>query len=162
MKIETYKNNPQTLAGLVDLIEFCQNDEAHLDIKMIEQSDVFEIPEHYQATGGNFWIAKDNGLTVGSIGLLKLDNKNGVLKKFFTYPKYRGNPVRLGQKLYEQFIDYAKNEVNLETIFLDTPEGEQRSHYFYEKQGFKLINRDKLAANYEFPDRNSRIYKLNL
>ncbi|WP_125761613.1 GNAT family N-acetyltransferase [Companilactobacillus hulinensis] len=162
MKIETYKSNPQTLAGLVDLIEFCQNEEAHLGIKMIEQADVFDIPQHYQANGGNFWIAQDNGLTVGSIGLLNLENKNGVLKKLFTYPKYRGNPTRLGQKLFDTFIDYVKNNTDIQTIFLDTPEGEERSHYFYEKQGFKLISRDELTVNYDFPDRNSRIYKLEV
>ncbi|EFR88930.1 gnat family acetyltransferase [Listeria marthii FSL S4-120] len=48
MKIKHYANNPKHLAELVDLINYCQNIEADLDIKMAEQADIFEIEDYYQ------------------------------------------------------------------------------------------------------------------
>ncbi len=161
MLIQSYENNAHHLAQIVDLIDFCQNKEAHLAIKMAEQDDLFQIKSYYQDKGGEFWIALDHDDVVGTIALLPIDGHTAVLKKFFTYPKYRGQPERLGRQLYETFIAYAKaNGYN--RIVLDTPEGEGRSHHFYEKQGFVQITKDQLQANYVYPDRNSRLYQLNL
>lgn len=162
MNIEPYHTNAQLTAGLVDLIEFCQNDEAHLGIKMIEQPDVFEIEHHYQENGGNFWIALDGDKVVGSIGLLKVGQQTAVLKKLFTYPEYRGEPHRLGRKLFQTLLTYAQVQSDIDKLVLDTPMGEHRSHFFYEKQGFKRISREKLTVDYEFPDRDSLIYEREL
>lgn len=57
MKLESYQTNPHHLAEIVDLINFCQNIEAKLDIKFAEQDDVFQIEDYYQARGGEFFIA---------------------------------------------------------------------------------------------------------
>ncbi|KUH49482.1 GNAT family acetyltransferase, partial [Streptococcus agalactiae] len=48
MEIKEYENNPYHLAQLVDLINYCQNIEAKLDIKMAEQDDIFQIENYYQ------------------------------------------------------------------------------------------------------------------
>lgn len=161
MQIKSYQDNPHHLAQLVDLINYCQNIEANLDIKMAEQDDIFQIKDYYQAKGGNFWIALDDDQVVGSIALLPIANNTAVLKKFFTYPKYRGQPIRLGAQLYQEFIEFAKQH-NFDRIVLDTPEGENRSHHFYEKNGFKQIAPENFKANYPYPDRNSRLYELLL
>ncbi|MFC4652588.1 GNAT family N-acetyltransferase [Lactococcus nasutitermitis] len=162
MKIETYKENPHHLAQLVDLINFCQNTEAKLDIKFTEQDDIFQIAHYYQAKSGEFWLAlDDNDKVVGSIALLPVNATTAVLKKFFTYPEFRGAPEHLGAQLYQHFIDFAQ-EKEFETIVLDTPEGEHRSHGFYEKKGFVQIKKEELTVDYPFPDRNSRIYELKL
>lgn len=162
MQITPYQDNPHHLAQLVDLINYCQNIEAQLNIKMAEQDDIFQINTYYQAKGGNFWIALDDtNQVVGSIALLPLDDKTVVLKKFFTYPQFRGQPNRLGAKLYQQLLTFA-NEHNFQRIVLDTPEDETRSHYFYEKQGFKQVAPDQFNADYPYPDRDSRLYELFL
>lgn len=162
MQINSYTENPHHLAQLVDLINYCQNIEAKLNIKMAEQDDIFQIKQYYQTKGGNFWIALDaDDQVVGSIALLPIANNTAVLKKFFTYPKYRGQPTRLGAQLYQEFINFAKQH-NFDRIVLDTPEGETRSHYFYEKQGFQQVAPDKFNADYPYPDRNSRLYELFL
>lgn len=161
MKTKSYKENPHHLAQLVDLVNFCQNIEADLSIKFAEQDDMFQIPAYYQAKGGEFWLAFEEDKVVGSIALLPVDTTTAVLKKFFTYPEFRGAPEHLGAQLYQQFIDFAK-EKGFETIVLDTPEGEHRSHGFYEKKGFIQIKKEELTVDYPFPDRNSRIYELKL
>lgn len=82
MEIKEYENNPYHLAQLVDLINYCQNIEAKLDIKMAEQDDIFQIENYYQNRKGQFWIALENEKVVGSIALLRLDDKTAVLKNF--------------------------------------------------------------------------------
>ncbi|HEL8253709.1 TPA: GNAT family N-acetyltransferase, partial [Listeria monocytogenes] len=67
MEIKHYANNPKHLAELTDLINYCQNIEANLDIKMAEQADIFEIEDYYQKQGGQFWIALHDNKVVGSI-----------------------------------------------------------------------------------------------
>lgn len=161
MQIESFQENPQHLAQLVDLINYCQNIEANLSIKMAEQDDIFQIKDYYQAKGGNFWVALEDDKVVGSIALLPINHQTAVLKKFFTYPKFRGQPNRLGAKLYQQLINFA-HEHNFQRIVLDTPEGETRSHYFYEKNGFKQVTPAQFKADYPYPDRNSRLYELFL
>ncbi|ETY73278.1 GNAT family N-acetyltransferase [Lactiplantibacillus fabifermentans] len=162
MKIERFKNQPQTVAELVDLIMYCQNTEANLGIKMAEQADVFDIVTYYQHPGGDFWIARANDCVVGSIGLLKLNDQVGVLKKLFTYPEFRGQPHRLGQQLLQTLLAYVHNETHLTRLVLDTPAAEKRSHAFYEKHGFQQIERKNLAVQYPFPDRDSLIYELKI
>lgn len=82
MEIKEYENNPYHLAQLVDLINYCQNIEAKLDIKMAEQDDIFQIENYYQNRKGQFWIALENEKVVGSIALLRIDDKTAVLKNF--------------------------------------------------------------------------------
>lgn len=157
VSIQPYQFTPSHLAQLVDLINYCQNIEAGLGIKMAEQSDIFEIETHYQQHGGQFWLAFDQNQVVGCIGLLPLNDEVAVLKKLFTMPEYRGDPHRLGRHLVDEFMNYAKAH-RFSLVVLDNPEGEQRSHYFYEKQGFQQVNRDQLKFQWSFPDRDSRFY----
>lgn len=161
MKILPFEPNYHHTAQLVDLINYCQNLEAHLKIKMAEQDDIFNIPAYYQQSGGNFWLALDQDKVVGCIALLPIDANTAVLKKFFTYPSYRGNPVRLGQNLYDTLINFAKAH-QFTRLVLDTPEAEHRSHTFYERQGFQQITSAQLHVAYPYPDRNSRLYELTL
>ncbi|MTV81574.1 GNAT family N-acetyltransferase [Secundilactobacillus folii] len=161
MQIEPFKPNYHHTAQLVDLINYCQNEEAHLGIKMAEQDDIFNIEAYYQQPGGNFWLALERDQVVGCIALLPVQPTTAVLKKFFTYPKYRGQPVRLGQQLFDVLMGFAASH-GFKRLVLDTPEGEHRSHTFYERQGFKQITAEQLGVSYAYPNRNSRLYELNL
>ncbi|WP_390410231.1 GNAT family N-acetyltransferase [Lacticaseibacillus jixiensis] len=161
MQIEPYHDDPKHLAELVDLILYCQNTEAHLNIKMADQPDVFAIAEHYQAPGGNFWLALEQQHVVGCIGLLPVTPTVAVLKKFFVDPEFRGQPHVLGWQLYQTLLTAAKAQ-GIKRLVLDTPEAEHRSHRFYERQGFIQCQLADLGVTYAFPDRQSRFYQLTL
>lgn len=161
MEIHPYQPSSHAQAELVDLINYCQNLEAHLDIKMAEQADIFDIPHTYQASGGNFWVASENHRIVGSIALLPLDHQTAVLKKFFTYPAFRGRPIHLGAQLYTHLLTFAQTH-GYHRIVLDTPEQEARSHTFYEHHHFHRISPAQLKVQYAYPDRHSRLYELRL
>lgn len=57
-----------------------------------------------------------------------------------------------------------KYAVSKEThhIILDTPAVVRESHRFYEKAGFYRINATQLPVSYDYPDRDSVLYQLDL
>ncbi|QGQ97681.1 N-acetyltransferase [Paenibacillus psychroresistens] len=153
---ESYKQ------GIIELILYVQNDEFDLNISIEEQSDILDIQSHYLLNGGNFWVALDgNGKVIGSIGLQKKTNEIFILKKFFVYREYRGMGISIGQGLFNILLEYAK-QLRIRTIILDTPSIAKRSHYFYEKNGFLKITKQELPIQYEYPDRNSLLYRLDV
>lgn len=161
MKIQPLTQTAHHTAEIVDLINYCQNIEAKLAITMAEQDDIFQIDAYYRRRGGEFWGARADERLVGCIALLPLNDETAVLKKFFTYPEFRGQPHRLGQALFTTFLNAAQAQ-GFKRIVLDTPENEHRSHHFYERQGFVRISREQLGGQYAFPDRDSRYYALKL
>ncbi|MBP3965061.1 GNAT family N-acetyltransferase [Paenibacillus lignilyticus] len=149
-----YKNE------IIDLILYVQNSEFHLNIDIEEQSDILDIPTHYLANGGNFWVAlNEGGNVIGSIGLQRLTEDLYILKKFFIYNEYRGKACSIG--LFNEAVIYAKQR-DIKTIILDTPSIATRSHRFYEKNGFKEISKHDLPVTYDYPDRDSLLYRLDL
>ena len=147
---------------VIKLILHVQNVEYEVGISVKEQPDILDIHSNYINDGGNFWIAlNDNGEVVGSIGLQRKTKGVAVLKKFFVYKDYRGKELGTGKKLYEALLDFAKKQ-GFSKIILDTPSKATRSHGFYKKVGFKEIDKEDLPIKYDYPDRNSIIFLLEL
>ena len=68
---------------------------------------------------------------------------------------------KLGLALYKKLLCYAE-KCGLKHLILDTPSVAKQSHKFYEKAGFYIITKQQLPVEYDFPDRNSLIYMLDL
>ncbi|WP_426448328.1 GNAT family N-acetyltransferase [Paenibacillus sp. S-38] len=147
---------------VINLILHIQNVEYGVGISVEEQPDILDIQSNYINDGGNFWVAlNDNGEVVGSIGLQKKTNEVVVLKKFFVYKDYRGKEFGIGTRLYEALLDFAKKQ-GFSKVILDTPSKATRSHGFYKKVGFKEIVKENLPIKYDYPDRDSLIFQLDL
>ncbi len=144
---------------VIGLILDIQNNEAKIDLSIEEQPDLIDILGSYVNNGGGFWLAVENGEVVGTIGLMKIDEDWGVLKKFFVRADYRSKKV--GLALYQKLLDFAKSE-GLRHIILDTPSVAVKSHSFYESAGFKKIEKADLEVDYHYPDRHSILYKLDI
>jgi N-acetylglutamate synthase-like GNAT family acetyltransferase len=56
----------------------------------------------------------------------------------------------------------SAREQGIEEIFLDTPSAATRSHGFYRRAGFQVIDRSGLPEGYRFPDRDSLVFRLTL
>lgn len=147
---------------VIKLILYVQNVENSVGISEEEQPDILDIQSNYINDGGNFWISlNDNGEVVGSIGLQKKTNEVAVLKKFFVYKDYRGKEFGISADLYQALLDFVNKQGFLKVI-LDTPSIATRSHSFYKKVGFKEIDKEDLPIQYDYPDRNSLIFQLDL
>ncbi len=144
---------------VIGLILDIQNKEAKINLSIEEQPDLNNIFEAYINKGGNFWLAIANGEVVGTIGLMRINDDWSVLKKFFVRADFRSKKV--GLALYETFLDFA-NAKGYRHIILDTPSVATKSHSFYERAGFKQIDKSDLQVEYNYPDRESLLYKLDV
>ncbi|WP_349305494.1 GNAT family N-acetyltransferase [Bacillus sp. FJAT-50079] len=153
---DTYKED------VIQLVLHIQNVEYGVGISIEEQPDLLDIQSNYINDGGNFWVAlNENGKVVGSIGLQKKTNEVAILKKFFVYKEYRGKELGIGTSLYKALLDFANKQRFLKVI-LDTPSKATRSHSFYKKVGFKEVAKEDLTIIYDYPDRDSLIFELDL
>lgn len=157
MKIQTYIEADRK--EIIALVLHCQNDGTRPFVSVNDQPELLHIKEKYIDKGGNFWVAKDQGKVVGSIGLMVCGNSLAILKKFFVYEPYRGNPHYLGRKLYETLLNFAK-ENGIKRIILDTPKNTDRAHKFYEKAGFQKITKEELPIEYDYPYEDSDFFSI--
>ena len=159
--IEIEKYSERDKDEIIAIVLHCQNDGTRPLVSVEDQPELLCIREKYIDNGGCFWVAKENGKVVGTIGLMNKGNGLCILKKFFVYKPYRGNPHHLGQQLYTVFLDFAKVH-GFSKIILDTPKNTDRAHSFYEKSGFKKIEKEELAIKYDYPYDDSHFFYLDL
>lgn len=157
MEIQTYIEADRD--EIIALVLHCQNDGTRPLVSIDDQPELLHIQEKYLDNGGNFWVAKEQGKVAGSIGLMMCGNGLAILKKFFVYESYRGEPYHLGRKLYGILLDFAKKN-GVKRIILDTPKNTDRAHKFYEKAGFEKITKEDLPIDYDYPYEDSDFFSL--
>lgn len=155
MEVKDY--NKRYKNQVISLILFIQNCESKVDISLEEQPDINNVESEYIQKGGGFWVAvNENDNVIGTLGLIK-KGEYGILKKFFILKECRGKTFGVSEILYEKLYEFAKNK-GLRAIILDTPAVCKRAHGFYKKKGFKIISKEELPLEYNFPDRNSVLF----
>ena len=157
MKIIKYEEKYKK--QIIDLILHIQNEEARIALTIEEQPDLLDIYSNYEKNGGEFWTAVENDEVIGTIALMDRGNGNSVLKKFFVRKDWRSK--KIGYELYKTLLTYVK-EKNIKYIVLDTPSVAKVSHKFYERAGFKKITKEELPFEYNYPDRDSYLYLLEI
>ena len=143
----------------INLILHIQNDEAKVNMPLEGQPDLLDITESYINRGGNFWLAVDDGHVVGTVALMKINDDWCVLKKFFVRSDYRSQKV--GLALYTRLLDFS-NTNGFRHMILDTPSVAKKAHAFYVRAGFKQIGKSDLPIRYDYLDRESLLFHLEL
>lgn len=158
--IDTFK--PAFQPQIVDTILHVQNVEFNVGISLEEQPDLLDIEKHYVMPGGQFWVAlAPNGRVVGTIGLQAKPGGIGILKKLFVLADYRGKQTQCAAKLFGALNAFARAS-GMRTLVLDTPSVATRSHAFYKANGFHEIPQAEVPVQYDYPDRNSLFFRLDL
>ncbi|MCI8332825.1 MAG: GNAT family N-acetyltransferase [Clostridiales bacterium] len=143
----------------IDLILSIQNSEAKINLPIEEQPDLLDIPLYYEKAGGAFWLAVEQNEVIGTIAFMNYGNGRAVLKKFFVRRDWRNK--KIGYALYETLLACLKKQ-GYQQVLLDTPSVAKASHRFYERAGFCQITKENLPFPYEYPDRDSYLYLLDL
>lgn len=142
---------------IVRMIESIQVNEFHLSITPEINASILKAEEEYcYYNSCNFWYAVDKeGGLIGCIGLKKLNDTVGEVKKFFITAEYRG--LGLAQQL---MLILVKNAIKhrLRRLFLGTVEQLNAARRFYEKSGFVLINKESLPKEFEFCPLDTHFY----
>lgn len=159
IEIRNYEDGDRD--DIIALVLHCQNDGTRPLKTVDDQPELLHIREKYLAGGGGFWVAKEGGKVLGSIGLMIAGKGIGILKKFFVYEPYRGKPHHLGRQLYAVLIDFAR-ERGVQQIILDTPKNTDRAHEFYVRAGFEQVPKEALPIVYDYPYSDSDFFRLDL
>lgn len=161
-EIEVIGFQPIYQREMIDLILHIQNVEHEVGISLEEQRDLLDIEGCYTTSGGGFWLALTRGeKVVGTLGLHRKTETVGILKKFFVHADYRGQGKKTASKLFDTLLSFSTRQC-LSMILLDTPSVATRSHAFYKRNGFTEISPTDLPVEYDYADRNSLLFRLDL
>ncbi len=157
MQINTYQPKYQT--PVVQLILQIQREEFGSPITLDDQPDLLNIPTVYQQGDGNFWVALDSGQVIGTIAAIDIGNHQLALRKIFVAAPYRGKSIGVGNQLLDTLCSWATERKVCE-IYLGTIEAFKAAHRFYEKNGFRQINKVDLPATFRIMQGDTLFYRL--
>lgn len=152
---------PQDSAAIADVILPIQRNEFDIPITLEAQPDLADVPGFYQQGSGNFWVAEVDGTVVGTIGLLDIGAKQAALRKMFVAAPYRGKEYGVAQALLRELLAWSASR-HLETIYLGTTDKFLAAHRFYEKNGFREIERGLLPAAFPIMSVDTKFYALTV
>ncbi|MES2520554.1 MAG: GNAT family N-acetyltransferase [Bacteroidota bacterium] len=141
--IQPFEN--QDTEQIVNLILNIQQNEFQVPITINEQQDLLNIPNFYQQKKGNFWVAKHNNEVVGTIALIDCGENIGAIRKMFVKKEFRGKEYGIAQKLLD-ILEKSAQVNQITNLYLGTLERLQAAIRFYERNGFKLIEKQKLPS----------------
>lgn len=147
-KIRTISTSRTLRAQIVHMIEEIQkNDLEVAATKELNISVLRAEKEFYYNNCYNFWYAVDvRGQIIGCIGLKRLDETNGEVKKFFVDKCYRGKGV--ADSLMNTLLKAAEKH-NFAHLWLGCVEAAKQAHRFYEKNNFVRIDEKMLPESFE-------------
>lgn len=102
-----------------------------------KDSDLKNIKENYKNSGGEFWVIYRDKKIIGTIGLRKVKDKIGELKRFYVLPEFQGEGY--GKFLLETILKAARKKY--EYLRLDTTKKSERAIYLFKKYDFYEIER---------------------
>jgi N-acetylglutamate synthase-like GNAT family acetyltransferase len=158
MIIQEYSNG--YVEQVIDLILGIQQKELHVQITAADQPDLRSIKEFYQKGNGNFWIAVDDRHVVGTIALIDIGDSEVALRKMFVHPDYRGKFNATAQGLMDKVFEWSTNR-QLKNIYLGTIDIMKAAHRFYEKNGFIVIDRDRLPLSFPVMQVDNIFYRFS-
>lgn len=91
--------------------------------------------ENFDASKETIWIAEENGVPVGVIAIVKVDDITAQLRWFLIEPGLRGRG--LGHKLMDRSIDFCRDK-GYKHVFLWTVNILEPARHLYKQHGFSL------------------------
>jgi ribosomal protein S18 acetylase RimI-like enzyme len=93
------------------------------------------LSEQMLTNGHQFFMAKDENLSVGFASVSKEDEAVFKLQKLYVLPHCQGKNI--GTALLQKVIDYSASN-NGKSLILNVNR-HNKARYYYEKQGFKIM-----------------------
>lgn len=108
------------------------------------ERDLQDIEATYMKNGGTFEVIENEKREIiGTVALLKLDNKQCKMRKMYVDKRYRKSG--LGRKLMERMLAKA-TELGFSEIILETVHSMTAAIALYEKYGFRRIEGHTAAS----------------
>ena len=107
------------------------------------EAELLQLKKMYAAPDGGIILCKNGDEYIACVGIRKLSDSEGELKRMFVLTKYQGKGI--GDELLNQALLLAKH-CGYDSVKLDTLNTMTPAMKLYEKNGFKQI-----AAYYHNP-----------
>lgn len=159
LQIQSLDNSHSEQA--IDLILTIQQKEFNVPITIEDQPDLMQIESFYHEAGGNFWGAFIDGELVGSIALVKFDEKAGAVRKMFVKKEFRGKELNIAQILLEILISFCR-EKRIDDLYLGTVSVLKAAQRFYERNNFIKIKKENLPALFPLMSADDIFYHLHI
>lgn len=158
IKIATLSTSRIIRKQIISMISQIQENEFSIPINKDTNMCILKAEHYfYYDNSYNFWYAvDDNGQVIGSLGLRKINDCCGEIKKFFVIKEYRGTGI--AKKLMHTLVKAALKH-NFKKLYLGSVETLKAAHNFYEKHGFIKISRSKLPKEFDLCDLDSVFYE---
>ena len=99
----------------------------------IEVPDLLDFHTHYAGSRGAFFVTRDAGMIVGSVGVERLDGPRAELHRLYLDAALRGRG--LGRALTQTVIDWCRAR-EIEELVLWSDTRFDLAHRLYEHMGF--------------------------
>jgi len=148
IKIKTLSTSRPIRKSIVNMISDIQENEFLIPITKETNLGVLKAEdEFYYHNSYNFWYAVNKeGKILGSIGLKKINNQYGEIKKLFVIKEYRSKGV--AQKLMNTLLKAASKH-KFEFLILGTIDKLHAALKFYSKYKFTPICKNDLPKGFE-------------
>jgi GNAT superfamily N-acetyltransferase len=161
MKLEIQSIGNSYSEQAIDLILTIQQKEFNIPITIEDQPDLLHIESFYKKAGGNFWGAFVDGELVGSIALVKFDERAGAIRKMFVKKEFRGKELNIAQELLEVLISFCR-ENRIDDLYLGTITVLKAAQRFYERNHFVKIEKSDLPVKFPLMSADDVFYHLNI
>ena len=147
--------------GVLDVILPIQQREFGIPITAADQPDLTDIPEFYRSGTGGFWVARSNGKVVGTVGLKDIGSGQTALRKMFVAAPFRGRELGVAGRLLDVLLAHARAK-GVAEVFLGTTDKFLAAHRFYEKKGFRELQKADLPRTFPVMAVDSKFYVLRV
>lgn len=161
MKLEIQPIGNSYSEQAIDLILTIQQKEFNIPITIEDQPDLLQIESFYVEAGGNFWGAFVNGELVGSIALVKFDERAGAIRKMFVKKEFRGKELNIAQELLEVLITFCHKN-GIDDLYLGTITVLKAAQRFYERNHFVKIEKGNLPGKFPLMSADDIFYHLHI
>jgi GNAT superfamily N-acetyltransferase len=93
-----------------------------------------DLPREYSPPGGAFLLAVERGHAVGCVGLRRLSERDGEIKRLYVVPACRGRGI--ARELAERIVAAAR-KLGYSRLLLDTLPTMREAQALYRSLGFK-------------------------
>jgi uncharacterized protein YdhG (YjbR/CyaY superfamily)/GNAT superfamily N-acetyltransferase len=155
--IRVLEFQPAHTHAVASLIIPIQREEFGFPITLADQPDLADIPGFYQHGAGNFWVALHADTVVGTIALRDIGGGQAALRKMFVAAPFRGREHATARQLLDELLAWSRAR-DLRRIFLGTTAKFLAAHRFYEKHGFREIERTDLPGAFPVMALDTKFY----
>jgi N-acetylglutamate synthase-like GNAT family acetyltransferase len=133
--------------NVMDLILPIQREEFGIAITEQDQPDLQTVEAFYQHGDGNFWVAVDDDMIIGTVALIDIGDNEVALRKMFVRTDYRGKEKMVAQQLLDTVFEWCRQR-GVNNIYLGTINVYKAAQRFYEKNGFRQVAKEELPERF--------------